>query len=1103
MKKSALYKDIFREIWRTKARFLSIFAIITLGVGFFSGIKATGPNMIDTADHYYKEKNLMDIKVASTYGLNEDDLTTLKKIKGASVTPSYTQEVFLGDTGIVAKISSMTNQKNAVNQSKVVKGRLPNKSGEIALDNVEKLTKTYKIGDKITFTAPEGKDSDLKSNFKELTYEVVGFVNNPLYIETYSRGTSTIGKGTVDGFGLISETDFKMDYYTEAYLTFANTKDLQAYSTKYEDQIETDMKTVKKAVKERPQERLDEIKEKGQAKITDGEKKIAEAKAKISDGEKQLTEAKNKLDTGEAAYQDGMNQLQAKLAEANETLATKQTELDQGTAELKKNETDLANGEAQLATAKTEFETQKQTAMNQINQSQDFVNQVNQALSVPVEAIPPATSAALVQAATAMDANLGQLLTGYFAGTIPKEQVTPSVSALTEKIAVAANDLTNGQAQLQQKEQELKTAKEQLNAAKTQIEAGQKALTEGKNQLEVEKTNGEAQLAASRKELDEGQASYQKAFTEFTTKQTEGNEQIAKSEKELADAKAQLNKTAKPEYYVFDRTANPGYGEFKDNANRISAIAQVFPVFFFLIAALVSLTTMTRMVEEQRLQIGTLKALGYPDRDIAMKFILYAFLASVSATIVGLAIGYQLFPSIIFEAYGAMYNLPSIRITYYVSYGLISLGVSLLCTVVSAFTVTWVELKSNAATLMRPKAPKIGKRILLERIPFIWNRFGFNQKVTARNLFRYKQRMLMTVLGIAGCTALILTGFGLKNSIADIGGLQYGKIMRYQAIVAFNPETTKADVASYDKLIEDTKEIKETLLVSQDNFKVAKKGVNTQEAAIFVPQTEKDFDKFVGLRNRKSGATYQIPKNGVIVTEKLAKLFDLQKGDEFEVQNSDNQAFKLKVVEITENYAGHTIYMNPAYYEKTFKKEPVYNSQLLIYNQKQKWENQFGEKVTANPRVAVITFVDRIGTTFDDTMSSLNIVTLVLIVSAALLAFIVLYNLTNINVSERIRELSTIKVLGFYDGEVSLYIYRENIILTIMGIGVGLFFGVLLHGFVLETAEVDIMMFSPIIKGMSYVYSALLTFLFSGIVMIAMHLKLKKIDMIEALKSVD
>lgn len=518
------------------------------------------------------------------------------------------------------------------------------------------------------------------------------------------------------------------------------------------------------------------------------------------------------------------------------------------------------------------------------------------------------------------------------------------------------------------------------------------------------------------------------------------------------------------------------------------------------------MTTMTRMVEEHRLQIGTLKALGYGNGDIMKKFLVYGTLASLAAAVVGLAVGFTIFPNIIFNAYGALYNLPKVRISYYASYSILSVLVALLCTTMTAVIVTRVELRSNASALMRPKAPKSGQRILLERFTLIWRNLGFIGKVTARNLFRYKQRMFMTVFGVAGCTALILTGFGLKDSIADIAGLQYGQIMKYNALVAFNDDSNNSTQKKlkYDELIAGVPDITGTLNVAQDKMTTVAKGVNNQEVTLFVPESTDQFDDFVMLQERVSGERKQLTQQGVIVTEKLAKLYDLEAGSKLTLQNKDNELFEVNVEGITENYSMHYIYMLPTYYEETFGKIPTYNTQLLTYSEvNQPWEDALAEKLTNNERVALVSFSSRAGGAFGDTMESMDVVVLVLIISAAALAFVVLYNLTNINVSERIRELSTIKVLGFYDKEVTMYIYRENIILSFLGIIAGCFLGILLHGFVLETAAVDMMMFSPTIQWQSYGYAALLTLLFSGIVMLSMHFKLKHIDMIEALKSVE
>ncbi|AIQ27562.1 MULTISPECIES: ABC transporter permease [unclassified Paenibacillus] len=855
MKKRALWKDVFREIRHTKARFLSIFAIIMLGVSFFAGIKSAGPDMLDTAATYYKDHRLMDLRVQSTYGLTEKSIDNLRDIPGVkTVQPVYSSDVFLGESGLIAKVYSYADD-NELNGYKITSGHLPEVSGEIVLDAYLLQEEKFSLGDSITFSGEAG--DDLAGNFQTLSYTVVGFAQSPQYIETSTRGTSRIGKGTADAFAVIPEDDFSLPVYTEAYLSFTDTAAETAYTPAYDALIERHLPETEEALKDYPQQRLEELK--------------AEA---------------------------------AKL------------------------------------------------------------------------------------------------------------------------------------------------------------------------------------LAAGRQPMDEAQQQ--------------------QTQQQQAEASAAQNPLELPKVYVTDRTINPGYAEYKDNADRLSAIATAFPVFFFLIAALVSLTTMTRMVEEQRLQIGTLKALGYGSMDIMTKFLVYGTLASLAASIAGLAIGFTLFPGIIYNAYSQLYNLPGVIKSFYPAYAIISIIVALVCTAMTAMIASRVELRSNASVLMRPKAPKSGQRIMLERFSFLWKRLSFVQKVTARNLFRYKQRMFMTVIGVAGCTALILTGFGLKDSIGSIADRQFGGIMKYNALVALHDNATAGDKASYAELIKQESAVTGTLDVLQEAMTARAKGVNDQEVRIFVPAAADQLAPFVVLKDRITDEPKMLTDEGAIITEKLAKLYDLVPGDSLTVLDSNNEEYQVKVSAVTENYVLHYVYMTPAYYAKVFGGGAVYNTQLLNYSaQDKQWEDHFGEKLTANGQVALVSFSSGVGEAFDGTMKSMDVVIVVLIVSAAALAFVVLYNLTNINVSERVRELSTIKVLGFYDKEVTMYIYRENILLTLLGIIFGGALGILLHGFVLSTAELDATMFAPLIKWQSYLYAALLTVLFSGIVMAFMHLKLKRIHMIEALKSVE
>ena len=612
---------------------------------------------------------------------------------------------------------------------------------------------------------------------------------------------------------------------------------------------------------------------------------------------------------------------------------------------------------------------------------------------------------------------------------------------------------------------------------------------------------GLEKLNEAKEKLDKAEKQYNEGLAKFNNEKSKAEKKIKDGEKNIKKGEEDIKNIKAPEYYVFSRSDNLGYSEYKDNADRINSLSQVFPLFFFAIAALVSLTTVTRMIEEERIQIGTLKALGYSNFDISLKYLVYATTASLFGSFIGLILGYQFFPRLIYNAYSIMYNLPSLQISYYLKYALISIAIAIACTGLSAYVVLREDLKSLPSVLMRPKAPKSGKRILLERIKPIWRRLSFTEKVTARNIFRYKQRMLMTVLGIAGCMALIVTGFGIKGSVSDIVSLQFNKISKYNAMVVFNKDASAKDSAAYQNVMNNIHEIKDRLQVYQEQVKVQEKDVNPQEVVLLVPKDAKDLNKFISLGNRKTNKKYNLGDDGVIISEKLAKLFKLKKGDIIKFKTSDNKTFEAKIDEITENYAGHYIYMSNKVYRNIFDKNPKYNAELLNYKYDTKFEEDLSKTLNKQNKVLSISYNGAIQNTFGDSMSSLNIVVVVLTVSAALLAFIVLYNLTNINVSERIRELSTIKVLGFYDDEVTMYIYRENIILTLMGIVVGIFLGKILHMYILNTAEMDNMMFNPTLHWNSFVYAAILTIIFSSIVMFIMHIRLKKVNMIEALKS--
>lgn len=588
-----------------------------------------------------------------------------------------------------------------------------------------------------------------------------------------------------------------------------------------------------------------------------------------------------------------------------------------------------------------------------------------------------------------------------------------------------------------------------------------------------------------------------------------GNEEININKKKLLEAKDEITSKEKEaidsieecKYYFFDRTDNQGYLGYKDSINCLGNIASVLPVFFFLVAILICLTTMTRMVEENRLEIGTLKALGYNDLEISWKYIIYASLASISGSILGIVIGSNVLPAIISNAYGSIYNVPKIDLYYYSSYIIQSIAISILCTVGAALIVINVELKSKPSNLMRPKAPRIGKKILLERITPIWKRLSFSHKVTLRNIFRYKQRMIMTVLGIAGCMALLVTGFGLKDSNSGMIDKQFNKLWKYDAMVILDTNSNEEENINYNNVLNKLNGYKDSLNIHQESVTFYKDSMNKQTATIYVLEDISKLNDFILLNDRISGEQYEINDDGVVISEKLAELLGAYVNDTITLKDENNNNHEVKIDKITENYVMHYLYMSPSYYQKVFEKNPVYNTQFIRFDKNRDSDDEISSKLLECGNVTNVTLTSQIQKNTQDSNDSMNLVMIVIIVAAGSLAFIVLYNLNNINVSERIRELSTIKVIGFFNNEVTMYISRENIILTIMGILVGSLLGKILHTFILNTAETDTMMMYPNISIESYIFSALLTISFSLIVMILMHIKLKKVNMIDALKS--
>ena len=1139
MQKTALLKTSIREIKQSPARFLSILGIIFLGVAFFVGIGATGPDMIKSADHYYGKTKLADMSIYSSLGFSaEDKAVLLEEENIQTVNLQYLLDLPLSQKNTVFRFLSLTG-KDELNQLHVVEGQLPKATNEILLDSNLSDAKDYQIGDTFEILAKDDPENQLK----EHEFKIVGFAQSPEFIDNSKRGNTNVGNGSISAFAYLLPEAFQMDAYSRMLISFDDLRTEVAYSQNYVDLMNKNKAQITSLLAPRKQGRLDEIREKALKELNDNQREIDEANAQIEEGAKQLNDAlktleagKKELEAGQQTFDSEMANAEAQIRYQRDQLVSAQAELDQQRATLESQQQALNQQSKELTAAEEQLEpllAQKATLEASLAQLEGVQQQYGELVvlldgfaEVPEEAQPSAIEA-IKSTASALSAQLSASpeLSGAF-GTFAAE-VTVENIAETQTVIRSAGDLIEQQRlEVQQslttlatQQQELAAARQALVAGQAQIDAGRDVLAQGQAEIDrgfeqlnqgeqtlaEQRQQGQSELDAARQEFETGQEAYEKEAQAFQKLQDETLPDLKAAQRTIDQEREKLDELEPATFTLLLRDDNPGYLEYEENANRISSIATVFPTIFFLIAALVSLTTMGRMIEEKRTEIGTYKALGYKNSEVSLKFIIYSLTAGLTGTLLGLLVGFYLFPTIIINAYGQLYNMTEFPTPWYLSYSLIGLAVGLFCTVGISMIVLRVDLMSSPATLLRPKAPKAGKTILLERIQPLWRRLNFNQKVTMRNLFRYKSRMFMTVFGIAGCTAMILTGFGLKNSISDIVPIQFNEVWRYQGIVTFDEEASTQAMEEYQAAVSQLDLLSATLGMTSENLTVAQTGKASQEVTVYVPENPAELSDFVSFTERKTGEVYALGDNGVIINEKLAKLFQLAIGDTIELKNGDNEIFEVTISGITENYVGHFAYFSPTYYEEIFGEIPTYNSELLLFSEAltKEQENQIANDLMKQDLVLNVTFLSDSSTALDDTTEILNIVVWLLIISAGLLAFIVLYNLNNINISERIRELSTIKVLGFYNKEVTMYIYRENIFLTLFGIIAGLFLGRILHGYVLATVELDMLMFSPEIHLLSYLYSSLITLFFTIIVGFVMYQKLKHVDMIEALKSND
>ena len=1082
--KKALNKDILRDILKSKGRYFSIMLIVALGVAFFSGIKVSSKVMRNTVDNYYDDYNFMDVEVISTLGLTDDDVDAIKKLDTVEgVFPTYSMDVITNvkDQDRVLKVHALptddlsNDNKDYINRVKLIKGRLPKNSGECVVLKPKYDHLNLKIGK--TLKIKSGTEDKLSENLKKDNYKIVGLVETPYYL-SYEFGNSSIGSGSVDGIMLVPQNDFKTEAYTEMYITAKGAKEQTSFYQDYKDTVKKTEDQIDKITDERIEHRYNEVVGEATDELNKAKKEYNDKKKETED---KINKAEKELKDGKQKIKDGKQELKTKKAETKKQIKDGFKKLDSAEAQLK-------SGRKQYEAAKKEFESQKQQANSQISSAESQLAPLKSSIS-------------------SLKSNISGLESQLSNPSISEEEkatLTRTISAYREKLSALEGQYNTGYAKIQSIKNQIKSGERKLARTKSELDRNQRKIKTERSKLYTMEEKAQKEFKKAEEELVKNEKKLVDSEKELEKAKNEAKDEFKKAEKDLKEAEDEIKKIEKPEWYVLNRDKQYSAAEYGGCADSIDALAGIFPVFFVLVAALVALTTMTRIVDEQRINIGTLKGLGYTPGMIAKKYIVYAMSASAIGSIIGLLVGYTLFPTVIYNAYAIMYTVPKVELRTDLFITVLSIATSIFVTTFAAFAACRRELIEAPAILMRPKAPKNGKRILLERIGFVWNRIGFIWKVTLRNIFRYKKRFLMTVLGISGCTALILTGFGVRDSIQMIVDVQFGELNKYSMTASYDSDEKTEDVEYLKSLISNEKGVKEIGMFHNQNAKVM---INNKEkeVTVVIPENKNTFKDFIELRERKSHTPIKLDNKGIVISEKAARNLDAKVGDKVKILNENDVSAEAVISGITENYVNHYIYMTNDYYKELFNRNADSNriygvlDDSITIDQEDKMASKIIDSTCANGTV----FTTGIKDGFSDTIKSLNYVVLLMIVSAGALAFVVLYNLSNVNISERIREIATIKVLGFYDKEVSAYIYRENVILTLIGAVVGLGLGVILHQFIMITVEVENMMFGRLINPLSYAAAFILTIVMGTIVNLVMNKKLKKVEMVESLKSVD
>ena len=1154
---TALLKSALREIRQSLGRYLAIFAIIALGVGFFAGLRMSQPNMLATGVAYIDTYHLYDFRLLSTLGFTEEDVTAFSELDGFEVAHGAVYTDFLStwnDSEVVFTALSLTD---GINEPKLTAGWMPRNGGE-CLGDARYFTEAD-LGK--TITVLETNDEDTRELLREKSYTLVGLMQTPYFINQ-ERGISALGGGSVAAFLYIPEDGFDFPAYYEIFLKIADGAD--AYSAEYQTQIDEMKPTVEQLLEERAQLRYDSIDgeareelQDAQTEVADGwaeytrekadaEQKLADAYAELTEGEESYRDGVAEWEQGKQDYADGLQQYEdgiralaeakAELDDAEQTLADGAVQLQDSKAELDSVKAQLDEVAVQLSAAKQQLTDAKvaldegETAYAQMNTLYQSAVQLAQGVGMDTPAplvatlqsgAMPELNVAVDQALQAQGSSLAVFLGGWMAveesigQPLTSEYLTALRASLDNGKTEYAHGLTeyenglaqyeDGKAQYEDGLRQYEDALVDYEKGRVQYEVGKAAYEDGIRELQDAKrelddavqqlADAEKELADARAELDDGWREYEDGKAEAEREFADAYAELTDAEAEIAEAYQELENLEEADTYTLTRKENAGYASFDNDTSIVKAVSVVFPVFFFLVAALVCVTTMTRMVDEQRTQIGVLKALGYSNAQIMGKYVFYAGSASLMGCVIGYAVGSTALPWVIWLIYGIMYDFAPLTFLFDPILAVLSFAAALLCSVGSTYLACRAELRRTAAELIRPKTPKAGKRVFLEYITPIWSRLSFLHKVSVRNVLRYRSRLIMMVLGIGGCTALLVTGFGLKDSLTTVIDEQFDKITLYDYSVTFREGQRADDITEY--LME--KGFVDGLLTHSGNIDVVTD--NGTKSVYLVISAEASLDSYISLHH--GGEPIPHPAlDEVVLNEGLAKQLKIAVGDEIRLRGDGGETMYVTVSAVCDNYVNNYVYLHPDTYAQQMGKPAEFQT-LFLHAHEGTDAYAEGAKLADYESVSRVAVNESSRGQVLQTLGRLDYLILVVVLCAGALAFIVLYNLTNINITERIREIATIKVLGFYRKETASYVFREIYILAGLGSIVGVFLGKVLHAFVMAQVQIDAVYFPCIILPMSYLYAVGLTLGFTVLIALVMRGRLHTIDMAESLKSVE